>query len=187
MIFHGGDTMLSENIKNLRKEKGMSQEELAEKLNVVRQTVSKWEQNLSVPDSEMLIRIAEVFDVSVSSLLGETVETKDTKSELAEISQKLENLNAMMAERNSRSRRILMTAAAVALIIVAAIVLFYTVMMIIFGVSTSKSVGIIGGADGPTSILIASTGYEWLEAVVSVIISFLIIAVSVYLFKKAKR
>ena len=179
--------MLSENIKNLRKEKGMSQEELAEKLNVVRQTVSKWEQNLSVPDSEMLIRIAEVFDVSVSSLLGETVETKDTKSELAEISQKLENLNAMMAERNSRSRRILMTAAAVALIIVAAIVLFYTVMMIIFGVSTSKSVGIIGGADGPTSILIASTGYEWLEAVVSVIISFLIIAVSVYLFKKAKR
>ena len=51
--------MLSENIKNLRKEKGMSQEELAVKLNVVRQTVSKWEQNLSVPDSEMLISIAD--------------------------------------------------------------------------------------------------------------------------------
>ena len=61
--------MLSENIKNLRKEKGMSQEELAAKLNVVRQTVSKWEQNLSVPDSEMLISIAEVFDVPVTQLL----------------------------------------------------------------------------------------------------------------------
>ena len=84
--------MLSENIRVLRKEKGMSQEELAEKLNVVRQTVSKWEQNLSVPDSEMLIKIAEVFDVSVGTILGETVEIKDTKSELAEISQKLENL-----------------------------------------------------------------------------------------------
>ena len=60
--------MLSENIRNLRKQKGMSQEELAAKLNVVRQTVSKWEQDLSVPDSEMLILIAEVFDVPVSRL-----------------------------------------------------------------------------------------------------------------------
>ena len=179
--------MLSENIKNLRKEKGMSQEELAEKLNVVRQTVSKWEQNLSVPDSEMLIKIADVFEVSVSSLLGETVETKDTKSELAEISQKLENLNAMMAERNSRSRRIMLTAAAVALIIIAAIVLFYTIMIILFSVSTSRSIGIIGGADGPTSILISSTGHEWLEIIISFIVSFSIIAISVYLFKKAKR
>ena len=52
--------MLSENLKNLRKAKGLSQEELAIKLNVVRQTVSKWEKGLSVPDSEMLIRLAEV-------------------------------------------------------------------------------------------------------------------------------
>ncbi len=179
--------MLSENIKNFRKVKGMSQEELAEKLGVVRQTVSKWEQNLSVPDSEMLIKIAEVFEVSVSNLLGETVETKDTKSELAEISQKLENLNAMMAERNSRSRRIMFYAAAIALIVIAAIILFYTIMIILFSISTSRSIGIIGGADGPTSILIASTGYEWLEILISFIVSFLVIAVSVYLIKKAKR
>ncbi len=179
--------MLSENIKNLRKEKGMSQEELAEKLNVVRQTVSKWEQNLSVPDSEMLIKIADVFEVSVSSLLGETVETKDTKSELAEISQKLENLNAMMAERNSRTRRIMFYAAAISLIIIAAIILFYTIMIILFSVSTSRSIGIIGGADGPTSILIASTGYEWLEIIISFVVSFSVIALSVYLLKKAKR
>ncbi len=70
--------MLSENIKFFRKEKGLSQEELAAKLNVVRQTVSKWEQNLSVPDSEMLIKIAEVFEVSVSELIGETVKTEES-------------------------------------------------------------------------------------------------------------
>ena len=69
--------MLNENIKNLRKSKGISQEELAIKLNVVRQTVSKWENGLSVPDSSMLISLAEELDTSVSILLGETVnETK---------------------------------------------------------------------------------------------------------------
>ena len=49
--------MLSENIKRLRKAKGLSQEELAVKLNVVRQTVSKWEQGLSVPDADLLIKL----------------------------------------------------------------------------------------------------------------------------------
>ena len=50
--------MLNENIKRIRKSKGLSQEELAIKLNVVRQTVSKWENGLSVPDSSMLIILA---------------------------------------------------------------------------------------------------------------------------------
>ena len=69
--------MLNENIKMLRKSKGLSQEELAIKLNVVRQTVSKWKQGLSVPDAGMLISISEVFETPVSTLLGETlVETK---------------------------------------------------------------------------------------------------------------
>ena len=65
--------MLNENIKNLRKAKGISQEELAIRLNVVRQTVSKWERGLSVPDSGMLISLAEELDTSVSVLLGEDV------------------------------------------------------------------------------------------------------------------
>ena len=65
--------MLSENIKAIRKSKGLSQEELAVKLNVVRQTVSKWENGLSVPDSDMLIYIADVLETPVSTLLGETV------------------------------------------------------------------------------------------------------------------
>ena len=47
--------MLNENIKAIRKAKGLSQQELAVKVNVVRQTVSKWEQGLSVPDADMLL------------------------------------------------------------------------------------------------------------------------------------
>ena len=65
--------MLNENIKTIRKSKGLSQQELAVKLNVVRQTVSKWEQGLSVPDSDMLISISEVFETPVSTLFGGNV------------------------------------------------------------------------------------------------------------------
>jgi putative transcriptional regulator len=62
--------MFSENLKTLRKEKGFSQEQLAIRLNVVRQTISKWEKGLSVPDAETLMQLAEVLDVNVSDLLG---------------------------------------------------------------------------------------------------------------------
>ena len=79
--------MLKDNIKTLRKQKGLSQEELSIKLNVVRQTISKWEQGLSVPDAEMLISISEVFDTPVSTLLGETIPEEKSDS-LKEISQK---------------------------------------------------------------------------------------------------
>ena len=57
--------MLNENIKALRKSKGLSQQELATKLNVVRQTISKWEQGLSVPDSDLLIALSEALETPV--------------------------------------------------------------------------------------------------------------------------
>ena len=96
--------MLNENIKALRKSKGLSQEELAVKLNVVRQTISKWEQGLSVPDSDMLISISEVFETSVSTLLGETViETK--ADDLKVISEKLEIINLQLAQRKTTRRK----------------------------------------------------------------------------------
>ena len=72
--------MLKDNIKTIRKSKGLSQEELAIKLNVVRQTISKWEQGLSVPDSELLVSLSDALDTPVSTLLGENVtEQKDNK------------------------------------------------------------------------------------------------------------
>ena len=91
--------MLSDNIKRIRKSKGLSQEELAIKLNVVRQTVSKWENGLSVPDSDMLITLADELDTSVSVLLGETVMESMT-DDLKAISEKLEVINLQLAKRN---------------------------------------------------------------------------------------
>lgn len=98
--------MLSENIKNLRKAKGLSQEELAIRLNVVRQTVSKWERGLSVPDSGMLISLADELDTSVSVLLGESIqETCTDEPNLQRISEKLEVVNLQLARINTRRLR----------------------------------------------------------------------------------
>lgn len=97
--------MLNENIKAIRKSKGLSQQELAVKLNVVRQTVSKWEQGLSVPDSDMLISISEVLETPVSTLLGETVIETEIDS-LKVISEKLEVINLQLAQRKTRRRKI---------------------------------------------------------------------------------
>ena len=91
--------MLNENIKRIRKSKGLSQEELAIKLNVVRQTVSKWENGLSVPDSSMLIILANELDTTVSELLGEPV-AEPTPDDLKIISEKLEVINLQLAKRS---------------------------------------------------------------------------------------
>lgn len=98
--------MLNENIKEIRKSKGISQQELATKLNVVRQTISKWEQGLSVPDSDMLISISEVLETPVSTLLGETVIESEV-NDLKVISEKLEAINLQLAERKTTRRKIL--------------------------------------------------------------------------------
>lgn len=98
--------MLSENIKNLRKAKGLSQEELAIKLNVVRQTLSKWENGLSVPDSGMLIALAENLDTSVSTLLGETI-TGSPADDLKAISEKLEVINLQLLKRKKSKIKII--------------------------------------------------------------------------------
>ena len=93
--------MLNENIRNLRKAKGVSQEELAIKLNVVRQTVSKWEKGLSVPDSSMIISLSEELDTSVSVLLGETVQEECLNEEnMKGISEKLEVINLQLAKKS---------------------------------------------------------------------------------------
>lgn len=96
--------MLRENIKAIRKSKGLTQEELAVKLNVVRQTISKWEQGLSVPDSCMLVSISEVLETPVNTLLGETV-MESKADELQAISEKLESINLQLAKRRAARRK----------------------------------------------------------------------------------
>lgn len=98
--------MLSENMKAIRKSKGLSQQELAVKLNVVRQTVSKWEQGLSVPDSDMLVLISEVLETPVSILLGETV-VETEADHLKAISEKLEVINLQLAQRKIARRKMI--------------------------------------------------------------------------------
>ena len=120
--------MLSENIRAFRKSKGLSQEELAVKLNVVRQTISKWEQGLSVPDSNMLISLSEALDTPVSVLLGEIVEQTEV-NDLKVISEKLEIINLQLAlSRNAKRKKLTVFFSLLAVAIIAV-----WMLLIIFG------------------------------------------------------
>ena len=111
--------MLSENIRAVRKSKGLSQEELAVKLNVVRQTISKWEQGLSVPDSNMLIALSEALDTPVSVLLGEIVEQTEV-NDLKVISEKLEIINLQLAmSRKAKQKKLIVFFNLLAIVIIA--------------------------------------------------------------------
>ncbi len=177
--------MLNENLRKLRKSKGISQEELAIKLNVVRQTVSKWEQGLSVPDSEMLIRISEELDTPVNVLLGETV-SADEENEIKTIAAKLELLNEQFAKRNESRRR------------------FWRIVFIIIGVVTlcvwitkllstlhfytmignmQDNVAIIGGSDGPTSVFVSDISFK-LSSLVTTVLAAAVSLIGLYKTKK---
>lgn len=96
--------MLGENIILHRKRLGLSQQALAEQLHVVRQTVSKWEKNLSVPDADALIHLAEALDTTVQALLGmpEEAAAPDT----SDIALALMRINDQLAIQNRRRRRV---------------------------------------------------------------------------------
>lgn len=115
--------MFQDNLKTLRKNKGFTQEELAVRLNVVRQTISKWEKGQSVPDSEMLVRLAEIFEVPVSQLLGGPIEPDSQPDALAE---QLARINEQLVIKNRRAKRIWTT---IAVILIGAVLL----QLIIFG------------------------------------------------------
>ena len=123
--------MLNENIKALRKTNGLTQDELAIRLNVVRQTVSKWEKGLSVPDAEMLQRIAEVFEVSASQLLGSTISQNENIDIIAE---QLSRINEQLAVKNNRSRKIWKTIG-----IILAIIIVGQLLLMALGITVYKS------------------------------------------------
>ena len=123
--------MLNENIKVLRKTKGLTQDELAIRLNVVRQTVSKWEKGLSVPDAEMLQRIAEVFEVNVSQLLGAPINQNENIDVIAE---QLSRINEQLVVKNNRSRKIWKTIG-----IILAIIIAGQLLLVALGITAYKS------------------------------------------------
>ena len=114
--------MLKDNIKTAREARGLSQEELAIKLHAVRQTISKWERGLSVPDADMLISMSEIFEIPVSTLLGENLPETKTDS-LKAISEKLEVINLQLSERRKTQRKIIrwvLTSFCILIIVIAA-------------------------------------------------------------------
>ncbi len=177
--------MLNENIRNLRKSKGLSQEDLAVKLNVVRQTISKWEKGLSVPDSEMLIRIAEELDTSVNTLLGEPV-PEDEENELKTIAAKLEFLNEQFAKRNEKRRKTIRIILFVVLGITVGSLLYELFMYIFFHASTvhvTGDVSYVGGVEGPASVAITNGPLNVTALIIAIVVAAISI-IGIYLTKK---
>ena len=123
--------MFSENLKTLRKSRGFSQEELSIRLNVVRQTISKWEKGVSVPDAEMLIKIAEVLETTVSGLLGEKIIDEKDKND---ISQQLSRINEQLAIKNRRSKFVLKLVLSIIIVIIV-----FNILMVILSMISFKS------------------------------------------------
>ena len=167
--------MLSENIKAIRKSKGLSQEELAVKLNVVRQTVSKWENGLSVPDSDMLIYIADVLETPVSTLLGETV-TESKADDLKAISEKLEIINLQLAQRKTARRKLLHWLLISVCVVIVAI-------FAVLGIINSPYLG-WNYSDSETAVLgVGFHAFEWLFVRLAPIV-FIGAVVGVFLTRK---
>ncbi len=146
--------MLNENIKAIRKSKGLSQQELAVRLNIVRQTVSKWEQGRSVPDSDLLISLSEVLETPVSTLLGETV-TETEADTLKAISEKLEVINLQLAQRKTRGRKIIHWS----------LISLCAVIVIVFAILFELESSYLGWnySDPETAVLgVAFHSFEWL-------------------------
>jgi len=167
--------MLKENIKQVRKSRGLTQEELAIELNVVRQTISKWEQGLSVPDSEMLISIAEVLETPVSTLLGENI--SDTKvDDLKVISEKLEMLNLQLLQKKKARRKMIQWI----------LISLCTIIIIIFiSLFLLKSFYLNWDYNAPENAVLGVTfhSFEWLFVRIAPII-FIISIVGIILTRK---
>lgn len=91
--------MLGDNIQKYRKARGLTQEQLSAQIPVVRQTLSKWEKNLSVPDAQALVRLSQVLEVSVEILLDTPRQGENLAAELASVNEEL-------AERNRELEKI---------------------------------------------------------------------------------
>ena len=168
--------MLNENIRDLRKSKGLSQQELAIKLNVVRQTISKWEQGLSVPDSEMLISLSEVLETPVSKLLGETVAETEADN-IKAISEKLEVINLQLAQRKTTRRKVIRWL----LISLCAIIV---VVFVAVGILNSPYLGWDYSAPETAVLGVAFHSFEWLFVRVAPIILIAAIIGIFFTFKK---
>ena len=133
--------MLAENLKALRKAKGLSQEELAARLHVVRQTVSKWEKGRSVPDADLLVRLAEELDTTPAALLGPEVPPEAEGGGTAE---QLGRIAEQLAIKNRRARRIWKIVAGVLIAFVAVNLLLVLLNAAAFRSFTTEAEAVAG-------------------------------------------
>ena len=140
--------MFNENLKKIRKEKGYTQEELAAKVGVVRQTVSKWEKGLSVPDADILRKLAEILNTDINILLGNEIavdvdnlngliknEEKDNKDNNNSVEEQLTKISEQLDIKNKRNRKIWKT---IGFVLVAIVI--FNIVLVLFNVTTSKSI-----------------------------------------------
>ena len=167
--------MLKENIKAIRKSKGFSQQELAVKLNIVRQTVSKWEQGLSVPDADLLISLSEALETPVSTMLGETVIETEVDT-LKAISEKLEVINMQLAQRKNTRRKMIHWS----------LILLCAIMVIVYAILFTLESPYLGWDyhDPETAVLgVAFHSFEWLFVRVAPIL-FIGAVIGIFLTQK---
>lgn len=122
--------MLNENIKDLRMKSELTQEQLANKLGVTRQTISKWENGISVPDADVLSHMADILHVSVGELLGLSVEAS-TNDDYSKV---LAMINEELAEKNEHRKKVMKIVKIILILIgagIGALVLYVIFWMII--------------------------------------------------------
>ncbi|MBQ8537623.1 MAG: helix-turn-helix transcriptional regulator [Clostridia bacterium] len=177
--------MLRENLKNFRKAQGLTQKQLADQLNVVRQTVSKWERGLSIPDPDMLQRLAEALNASAETLLGETV-ALETDIEKEELAARLERLNEQLIQeqalRRRQKRRIFCALGAAAACALAVGMAPFVQEHFALAALRADSL-IIGGSDGPTSIYLEGPVFQS-GLVAAAMIALLAAAIGLYKTRK---
>ena len=173
--------MLNENIKTFRKAKGLSQDELAIQLNVVRQTVSKWENGLSVPDSEMLVKLANTLETTVNALLSESVEP-DIHSDLQVLANKLEVINAQLLNQRETRRKVWRTIFIILSVISVCVLLVGLAGFLRF----QSAMSTIGGVDGPTAIFVTRSAYNPFSLIIAML-AMIISIIGIYKTQRASE
>ena len=173
--------MFSENLKKIRKEKGLSQEALSEKLNIVRQTISKWEKGLSIPDGDMLIKLSQVLEIPVETLLGTngTLENKDAVNQAIQ----LQIINSLLENSNRGCAK--MSGMMLIGVFISIIGTFFSVALMIL--ATVNDVRM----NGEVGIWGLLKGYGVMDffviSIAAIILGIIILGIGIYLKQKKEK
>lgn len=142
--------MFHTNLKTIREEKGLTQDALANQLNVVRQTISKWERGLSMPDVDLLMKLATALDCTIDRLLG-----CSENVDMSELAIQLAFLNQQFSVKNRREEKIWGTIGLI-LKIVGGIFIGYIVLLLVLVIAgiTMFSSGSSGSTTSSSSEVI---------------------------------